>query len=92
VTPVLHELITRSSLPLRSVEHDFAVDSSGFGTLLSAIKVLRPAGGSLALAGCNDAVNRMLEITRLNTLFHVYPTRTAAIEDMQRRTVPAQPA
>jgi transposase len=32
VTPVLHELITRSSLPLRSVEHDFAVDSSGFGT------------------------------------------------------------
>lgn len=32
VTPILHELITRSSLPLRSVEHDFAVDSSGFGT------------------------------------------------------------
>ena len=32
VTPILHELIRRSSLPLRSVEVDFAVDSSGFGT------------------------------------------------------------
>jgi transposase len=32
VTPVLHNLITRSSLPLRSVDVDFAIDSSGFGT------------------------------------------------------------
>ena len=32
VTPILHDLVIRSSLPLRSVEHDFAVDSSGFGT------------------------------------------------------------
>jgi transposase len=32
VTPILHDLIVRSSLPLRSVETTFAVDSSGFGT------------------------------------------------------------
>jgi hypothetical protein len=32
VTPILHELIRRSSLPLRSVDVDFAVDSSGFST------------------------------------------------------------
>jgi hypothetical protein len=32
LTPVLLELIRRSSLPLASVEVDFAVDSSGFGT------------------------------------------------------------
>jgi transposase len=32
VTPILHELIRRSSLPLRSVEVDFAVDSTGFST------------------------------------------------------------
>ncbi len=32
VAPVLNELIVRSSLPLRSVETDFAVDSSGFST------------------------------------------------------------
>lgn len=32
VTPILSELIVRSSLPLRSVETTFAIDSSGFGT------------------------------------------------------------
>jgi transposase len=32
LTPYLRELITQSSLPLKNVEVDFAVDSSGFGT------------------------------------------------------------
>src|SRR5215831_6419876 len=32
LTPILRELITRSSLPLRAVETDFAADSSGFST------------------------------------------------------------
>jgi len=32
LTPLLKELITLSSLPLKAVETDFAVDSSGFGT------------------------------------------------------------
>jgi transposase len=32
LTPILRDLITQSSLPLRSVEVDFAADSSGFST------------------------------------------------------------
>jgi transposase len=32
LTPILRDLITRSSLPLKAVEVDFAVDSSGFTT------------------------------------------------------------
>ena len=32
ITPILHELIKLSSLPLASVEEKFAVDSSGFST------------------------------------------------------------
>lgn len=32
LTPLLEELITRSALPLRSLETQFAVDSTGFGT------------------------------------------------------------
>ena len=32
VTPILHDLIVRSSLPLRSVDVDFAIDSSGFSS------------------------------------------------------------
>src|SRR5439155_20613747 len=32
ITPILRELIARSSLPLKAIEIDFAVDSSGFST------------------------------------------------------------
>src|SRR5688572_7239075 len=32
LTPLLHKLITVTSLPLRAVEADFAIDSSGFST------------------------------------------------------------
>lgn len=32
LTPVLKELITRSAVPLKALETDFAVDSTGFGT------------------------------------------------------------
>jgi transposase len=32
ITPVLRKMVTQSSLPLKTVETDFAVDSSGFGT------------------------------------------------------------
>lgn len=32
LTPYLYELIATSALPLKSIEHDFAVDSSGFST------------------------------------------------------------
>ncbi|HEY3332365.1 MAG TPA: STAS domain-containing protein [Capsulimonadaceae bacterium] len=55
------------------------MDSSGFGTLLSASKPLRPMGGSLSLTGCNEAISRMLEITRLNTLVPVYKTLDEAL-------------
>ena len=32
LTAVLHQLIAHSALPLKALEHDFAVDSSGFST------------------------------------------------------------
>lgn len=30
LTPIIHELITRSALPLKEIESDFAIDSTGF--------------------------------------------------------------
>ena len=55
------------------------MDSSGFGTLLSATKRLRPLDGALYLSGCNEAIQRMLQITRLNTIFGVYATEEEAL-------------
>jgi anti-sigma B factor antagonist len=48
------------------------MDSSGFGTLLGATKKLRPGGGTLYLVGCSSNIERMLVITRLNTIFSIH--------------------
>ena len=32
LTPLLSQMVTITSLPLKSVEKDFAIDSTGFGT------------------------------------------------------------
>lgn len=59
------------------------MDSSGFGTLLSATKRLRPEGGSVNLVACNSAIDRMLRITRLNTVFGTYQTVEEAINTLK---------
>lgn len=55
------------------------MDSSGFGTLLSATKRLRPDGGSVHLVGCNDVIERMLRITRLSTIFNIHSSEDDAL-------------
>jgi anti-sigma B factor antagonist len=55
------------------------VDSSGFGTLLGATKRLRPSGGSISLVGCNPSIQKMLRVTRLNTLFGVFDAEDDAV-------------
>lgn len=56
------------------------MDSSGFGSLLGATKRVRPKGGSINLFGCSEAIERMLKITRLDTIFGIFPNLDAAVE------------
>lgn len=53
------------------------MDSSGFGALLSATRRLRPQGGTVNLVKVSSAIDRILTITRLNTVFGTY----GSIED-----------
>ena len=55
------------------------MDSSGFGALLGATKRLRPDGGSLNLIGCNRTVQRMLHLTRLDTILGVFESEEEAM-------------
>ena len=55
------------------------MDSSGFGTLLGATKKLRPLGGSIHLVGANANIERMLVITRLNTIFILHQSIDEAV-------------
>ncbi len=66
-----------------NMENVTYMDSSGFGTLLSATKRLRPEGGSVNLVACNTAIDRMLRITRLNTVFGAFQTVEEAITEMR---------
>jgi anti-sigma B factor antagonist len=80
----INELISAShSHILIDMSEVAFMDSSGFGTLLSASKPLRPIGGSLSLVGCNEAIARMLDITRLNTLVPVYDSLADALAKVQ---------
>lgn len=60
--------------------HVTYMDSSGFGTLLSATRRLRPQGGTINLVKCNTAIDRILRITRLNTVFTTFDNVQDALE------------
>jgi anti-sigma B factor antagonist len=68
------------------------MDSSGFGTLLSATKRLRPLGGTVHLVGCNDLIARMLQITRLCTVFALHDSEEDALRAIRRTEVPGAAA
>ena len=61
------------------------MDSSGFGALLGATKRLRPEGGSLNLIGCNRTIQRMLHLTRLDTILSLYETEEEAMAAVRDR-------
>jgi anti-sigma B factor antagonist len=47
------------------------IDSSGLGVLVSLSKKIREAGGDLRLAGLNDDLRTLFELTKLDTLFTI---------------------
>ncbi len=53
------------------------MDSSGLGTLIGAVSRLRP--GTLHLYGCNNRIQRLLEITGLNRVFDVHVSEEEAM-------------
>ena len=59
------------------------MDSSGFGTLLGATRRLRPAGGGLFLAGPNNTIQRMLRLTRLDSIMQIFPTVQEAVDALK---------
>lgn len=55
------------------------IDSSGLGTLLNSRKDAYHCSGSIALTGLQPRVQSMLELTRLNQIFDIFPTLEDAI-------------
>ena len=62
-------------LDLSSVEF---LDSSGLGAVVSVMKTLG-RGRKLDLAGMTPAVDKVFRMTRMDSVFDIYPDRDAAI-------------
>lgn len=56
------------------------MDSSGFSTLLEVNRALKPLGLPMYLVGANSNISRMLEITRLDSLFLISDTVRHALD------------
>lgn len=57
------------------------VDSSGLGSVISALKQLRGSKGDLRLAAPNQQVRVVLELTTLDRVFPYYATVEEALTD-----------
>jgi anti-sigma B factor antagonist len=57
------------------------MDSTGLSVLMRAHKDQAEAGSGLRLAAISDRVSRLLTVTKLDTVFAVYPSVTAAEAD-----------
>ena len=61
------------------------MNSSGLGMLVAASRTVGAAGGTLALAGANETLQKLLKMTRLDTVFAQHSTRQEAIESLRSR-------
>jgi anti-sigma B factor antagonist len=55
------------------------IDSTTLGVLVGGVKRLRPVGGSLALVCTDENITKIFEITGLDRVFPIHPTRDAAL-------------
>jgi anti-sigma B factor antagonist len=55
------------------------IDSSGLGVLVSLAKRVRELGGELRIAGLNEDLRSLFQLTKLDSLFHIAPTAEEAL-------------
>ena len=55
------------------------IDSSGLGALVSLSKKIREVGGELRLAGLNEDLRTLFELTKLDSLFAIADTADEAL-------------
>jgi anti-sigma B factor antagonist len=55
------------------------IDSSGLGALVTLSKKVREQGGELRIAGLNEDLRSLFELTKLDTLFAISPTSAEAL-------------
>src|SRR5437016_4908603 len=76
----------------KSVVVDFTdttfIDSTTLGVLVGGVKRLRTNGGQLTLVCSDRNITKIFEITGLDRVFTIYPTRSEALEQISSSSRP----
>ena len=59
------------------------IDSTTLGVLVGGVKRLRPNGGRLSIVCSDRNIMKIFEITGLDRVFTIYPTRDEALERLE---------
>jgi anti-sigma B factor antagonist len=62
------------------------INSSGLGTLISALTTIKNAGGDLRLAGLGERVENLFVITKLVKVFDTYETVDRAVSSFTSKS------
>jgi anti-sigma B factor antagonist len=65
------------------------IDSTTLGVLVGGVKRLRPNGGRLSIVCSDRNITKIFEITGLDRVFTIYPTRAEALEKLDSDEPPA---
>jgi anti-sigma B factor antagonist len=65
------------------------IDSTTLGVLVGGVKRLRPNGGRLSIVCSDRNITKIFEITGLDRVFTIYPTRDEALEKLDSDEAPA---
>jgi anti-sigma B factor antagonist len=76
IKSALGKNITHIVIDLRDVSW---MGSVGIGILICCLTTVRSAGGDLKLAGLTDKVMKVLLMTKLDTIFEIYPQIDQAV-------------
>jgi anti-sigma B factor antagonist len=65
------------------------IDSTTLGVLVGGVKRLREKGGRLSIVCSDRNITKIFEITGLDRVFTIYPTRAEALERLDSKETPA---
>jgi anti-sigma B factor antagonist len=86
------QLLEAISQGARNVVVDFSdttfIDSTTLGVLVGGVKRLRTNDGQLSLVCSDRNITKIFEITGLDRVFTIYPTRNEALEQLSSSSRP----
>jgi len=84
---VVKKLLSNSKHMVLNLSGTTYIDSGGLGTLVGLYTSARNAGGALKLANLTQRVGDLLQVTKLVTIFEVYPNEKEAADSFGKDAV-----